>query len=90
MTRLLAFLSALVIALVGVWLVFHGVESVLLYFQAHPLPNWFGRTVAVFVSIFVSCLPIVIVTIRRRRTPPDEDGPLTPRVRRRPSGLRDL
>jgi hypothetical protein len=91
MVRPFAFLSALVIASTGVWLVAHAAESFLLFFQAHPLPKWFGRSFGVYVAITVSWLPIMIAMPGRRRRPAmDEDVPLTPVVRRGPSGMREL
>ncbi len=89
MVRLLAFLSALVIASAGAWLSLRGVESLLLFLQAHPLPNWFTPGLGVFASMFASWVAIAIA-MKSRRPKPDEDVSLTPRVRRLPSGLREL
>jgi hypothetical protein len=89
MVRLFAFLSALVIASAGAWLSLRGVESLLLFMQAHPLTNWFTPRLGIFIGIFASWISIAIA-MKSRRPKPDEDVSLTPRVRRHASGLREL
>jgi hypothetical protein len=95
MVRLFAFLSALVMASMSLWLAASGAESFLLVFQGHPLPKWFGHhlavSISIWVSIFAGWVPIMIAMKSRRRRPDlDEDVSLTPRMRRLPSGLREL
>jgi hypothetical protein len=92
MVRLFAFLSALVMALTSAWLSARGAESLLLFVQAHPLPKSSGPRIAVFISIFAGLLPSIMLATksRRRRSTLDEDVSRTPRVRRHPSGLREL
>lgn len=91
MIRFFALLSAVVMALVAASLATRGAGDVMLFFRDHPLPKWFGRDVAVFVAIFSSWIPIAIAMKRRRRdSKPNDDGRLTPRVRRHPSGMREL
>jgi hypothetical protein len=89
MVRLFCFLSALVMASASAWLSVRGAEGFLLFIQAHPLPKWFGLHFGVFISIFTGWVPIMIA-MKNRRPNLDEDVSLTPRVRRLPSGLREL
>ena len=89
MVRLFCFLSALVMASASVWLSVRGAEGLLLFLQAHPIPKWFGHSFGLYSSIFASWIPIMIA-MKSRGSKPDEDASLTPRVRRLPSGLREL
>ena len=92
MVRVLSALSALVVAATVLWLSLRGAELLFPIFQAFAdsgrasrashLSTFFGLTVAVVVA--------VAFAIKERRAKRDEDVPLTPIVRRLPSGLREL
>ncbi len=91
MVRLSAFLSALVMSLAGAWLVARGVENVMLFVHVHPLPKSSASHIAIFIGIFAGLFPGIFVALKSRgHQPIVEDNPLTPLVRRSPSGVREL
>jgi hypothetical protein len=85
MVRLLSALSALLIAATVLWLSVRGAEGLLPFLKAHMLSRWFVPACNLFM---VFCL--VVAGIKMRRSKRDGDIPLTPVVRRLPSGLREL
>jgi hypothetical protein len=93
MVRLFCALSALLVAATVLWLSVRGAESLWLITHAHPLPRLhvhrFALLVSMFAGSFGAFFPIMIA-MKNRRSNIDEDVSLTPRVRRLPSGLREL
>ena len=85
MVRLLSALLAVGIAATIFWLSVRGAQGLLPIIQAHALSGWFVPACNLFV---VFCL--IMVAMKRRRSKPDRKVPLTPAVRRLPSGLREL
>jgi hypothetical protein len=93
MVRLFAFLSASVIASTLLWLGLYGAERLPLIIQSHMSHMHFGRFVPVWIAFAFPFFPIIIavfVARKEERAKRDEDVPLTPMVRRLPSGLREL
>jgi hypothetical protein len=84
MVRLFSALLAVAAAASVLWLSVRGAEGLLPFIQAHALSRWFVPACNLFV---VFCL--IVAGIKMRRSKRDEDVPLTPVVRRLPSGLRE-
>jgi|HubBroStandDraft_6_1064221.scaffolds.fasta_scaffold510381_2 hypothetical protein len=85
MVRLFSALLAVAAAASVLWLSVRGAEGLLPFLQAHALSRWFVPACNLLV---IFCL--IVVGIKMRRSKRDEDVPLTPVVRRLPSGLREL
>jgi len=88
MVRLFAALSALVMASTLLWLGLYGVGHLPLIIQPHIHDRWLGT--AGWLANFVGFWIAIAVSIKEGRAKRDEDVPLTPLVRRLPSGLREL
>jgi len=88
MVRLIAFLSALVIASTLLLLGLYGAERLPLIVQSHMHSHWFGT--AGYLASFFGAVVVIVLCMKEGRAKRDEDVPLTPIVRRLPSGLREL
>ena len=92
MGRLFGFLSALIIASSLVWLAIYGAERLLpILIQLYS--GRIGRAGHVFsipFPTFAGAAVAILLSIQASRAKRDEDVPLTPLVRRLPSGLREL
>ena len=88
MVRLFAALSALAMASTLLWLGLYGVEHLPHIIQPHIHDRWLGA--AGWLATFVGTGIAIAVGIKEGRAKRDEDVPLTPLVRRLPSGVREL
>jgi hypothetical protein len=88
MVRLFGALFALAMASTLLWLGLYGVERLPLIIQPHIHARWLGT--AGWLATFVGTGIAIAVSIKEGRAKRDEDVPLTPLVRRLPSGLREL
>ena len=99
MVRLFSFLAALMIALPVLWLGLYGTAR-LSHIAIHPAIQSYAQLsrpgaamIAIFVCMFGAGIAIAVgihSDTKARHVKRDEDGPLTPMVRRLPSGLREL